>query len=415
MPTKATSPKGWNEVLLDALTKRGSGHTPDKKKPEYWNGPIKWISLADSSKLDNLYIDNTKTSTTEEGLKNSSAVLHPAGTVVMTRDAGVGKSAIMKEPMACSQHFMAWRCEDNLNNFFLYHWLQTKKREFENVASGNTIKTIGLPYFKKLKIIAPPIEEQEKIVEVLKTWDNTLETFSKKIKLKKKIKKGLMQQLLTGKRRLPEFNGEWKTLKINEIGTNFSGLRGKSGDDFGNGEPYIAYMNIFSSCGIIKTPKSKVMISVGEKQNKVKYGDILFTTSSETPDEVGMSSVYLINSTTDVYLNSFCFGFRLHNFDTLLPDFAQFYFRSQSFRKQMTRIAQGMSRYNLSLKYFLQTEIYIPENLEEQTAIATILTTADEEIEALKKKKKIIKQQKKFLLNNLMTGNIRLPEFTHQS
>src|SRR3990172_3679357 len=102
---KITIPTGWSEVLLDSVAKRGSGHTPDKKKPEYWNGSIKWVSLSDSWRLDDLFIDDTNTKTTEAGIKNSSAVLHPAGTVILSRDAGVGKRAIMREPMACSQHF----------------------------------------------------------------------------------------------------------------------------------------------------------------------------------------------------------------------------------------------------------------------------------------------------------------------
>ena len=112
-------PEDWNMSLLDQLAKRGSGHTPDKKHPEYWNGSIKWISLKDSDVLDNLYIENTDSTITSIGIANSSAVVHPAGTVVLSRDAGVGKSAITKCDMAVSQHFMAWQCGSQLDNHFL--------------------------------------------------------------------------------------------------------------------------------------------------------------------------------------------------------------------------------------------------------------------------------------------------------
>ena len=149
-------PEDWEVVRLENFAKRGSGHTPDKKHPEYWNGSIHWISLADSSALDQVYIDKTFAKITHLGILNSSAVLHPAGTVVLSRDAGVGKSAIMRSEMAVSQHFMAWRCGNELNNLFLYYWLQSTKPEFERIANGSTIKTIGLHYFQALTIPLPP-------------------------------------------------------------------------------------------------------------------------------------------------------------------------------------------------------------------------------------------------------------------
>ncbi|MBF4370860.1 restriction endonuclease subunit S, partial [Vibrio anguillarum] len=99
------------------------------------------------------------------GIANSSAELHPAETVVLSRDAGIGKSGVMAVPMAVSQHFIAWKCDntEKLNSWFLYNWLQLNKAEFERQAVGSTIKTIGLPYFKKLKIAVPPYTEQKKI------------------------------------------------------------------------------------------------------------------------------------------------------------------------------------------------------------------------------------------------------------
>lgn len=125
---------------------------------------------------------------------------------------------------------------------------------------------------------------------------------------------------------------------------------------------------------------------------------------------MGISSVLLDKNVEDVYLNSFCFGFRLNDFKTITPIFAQYYFRGQGFRKQMTRIAQGASRYNLSKKYFLDTKISIPKDAGEQVAIANILMAAHNEIDALKKELTLLKEQKKYLLNNLITGKIRTPE-----
>ena len=195
-------PSDWDCLLLDKVAKRGSGHTPDKKKPEYWNDGVKWISLTDSYQLDQLYISNTEKKISQLGINNSSAVIHPAGTVVLSRDAGIGKSAITTEAMAVSQHFIAWVCRDKLDNHFLYYLMQLWKPQFEAIAMGSTIKTIGLPYFKKLKIPVPTIEEQSKIAKAIGSVDNSIFMLQKKNESNKNSKKALMQDLLTGKVRV---------------------------------------------------------------------------------------------------------------------------------------------------------------------------------------------------------------------
>ncbi len=193
-------PREWQYELLDQLALRGSGHTPNKDHSEYWNGGIKWVSLADSYRLDQLYISDTDLKISHKGIQNSSAVLHPAGIVVLSRDAGVGKSAITTEPMAVSQHFMCWKCDQKMDNHFLYYWLQFNKRTFENIAMGSTILTIGLPYFKRLKIACPAdLYEQKAIAIKLKAIDARLFSLQGDLAKKRQQKFGLMQGLLTGK------------------------------------------------------------------------------------------------------------------------------------------------------------------------------------------------------------------------
>jgi type I restriction enzyme, S subunit len=196
-------PIEWEVKLLDRLAERGSGHTPDKSYPSYWNGGVKWVSLADSDKLDRIYISETSKEISTLGLRHSSAVLHPSGTVILSRDAGVGKSAILKTDMAVSQHFMAWRCGSRLNNHYLYFWLQKDKPRFEAIAFGSTIVTIGLPFFKQYSIAAPiSVHEQEMIVDRLLSAEKMLEaekTYAQKLN---SLKRGLMEDLLTGKVRV---------------------------------------------------------------------------------------------------------------------------------------------------------------------------------------------------------------------
>lgn len=195
-------PEEWEVVLLDTVARRGSGHTPDKKHPEYWNGEVKWVSLKDSSQLDRLYISDTRATITPEGIANSSAVEHPRGTVVLSRDAGVGKSAITRDVMAVSQHFMAWTCGPTLDNHFLYHWLQLMKGEFERIAVGSTIKTIGLPYFKKLLIPLPPLDEQQIAAKALTATERRIFAEQSAVGEVRAIKAALMSVLLTGEVRV---------------------------------------------------------------------------------------------------------------------------------------------------------------------------------------------------------------------
>lgn len=186
----------WRGHRLEDMAVRGSGHTPNKKHPSYYNGGIKWVSLADSGRLDNGYIYQTKNEISEKGLENSSAVLHPPETVILSRDAGVGKSAVLHSSMAVSQHFIAWRCrKSKLSNWFLYYFLQKMKPAFESIAVGNTIKTIGLPYFKEMIVVVPGLEEQQKIADCLSSLDALIAAQSEKLDALKNHKKGLMQQL----------------------------------------------------------------------------------------------------------------------------------------------------------------------------------------------------------------------------
>lgn len=195
-------PMEWNFELLDTVSKRGSGHTPNKQIPEYYNGGIKWISLADSKLLDHGEISKTKINISTEGIRNSSAVLHPQGTVLLSRDAGVGKSAVMAETMAVSQHFITWTCSEKLNNWYLYYYLQLQKSVFERIAVGSTIKTIGLEFFRKYKVPVPAIAEQKKIAEVLLATDEKITVNKKLLAKQTKLKKGLMQDLLSGNVRI---------------------------------------------------------------------------------------------------------------------------------------------------------------------------------------------------------------------
>ncbi len=296
--------------------------------------------------------------------------------------------------------------EDVCHGYMLQLLNHSIYRRMYPYVEGTAQQVLSLKKLGQLSYAIPPIAEQQKIAAILTAQDKVIELKEKRLSEKQRQKKYLMQQLLTGKKRLPGFSGEWKSVSMSEIGSAFSGLSGKSKDDFGKGKPYIPYINIYSNYVIDMNSLEYVQISEEERQEKVKFGDIFFTTSSETPEEVGMSSV-LLSNVDEVYLNSFCFGFRLHDFSVLLPEFAAQYFRGDVFRNIVNVLAQGATRYNLSKNNLLKCKLKLPR-IKEQAVIAEILSVADREIDLLRQDIGQEKQKKKALMQLLLTGIVRV-------
>lgn len=213
--------------------------------------------------------------------------------------------------------------------------------------------------------------------------------------------------------RFTGFSEEFEQKKLGELGKTFTGLSGKTKEDFGHGDAdFVTYMNVFSNS--ISDPNMVESIEIDSKQNQVKYGDVFFTTSSETPEEVGMSSVWLGNE-EDIYLNSFCFGFRPK--DPLDPYYLAFMLRSPSVRKSFVFLAQGISRYNISKIKAMDIIVPVPE-LQEQKKIGLFIHQINDFILLHQNKINIlleIKQgflQKMFPKNGEMKPEIRFSGFT---
>ena len=175
---------------------------------------------------------------------------------------------------------------------------------------------------------------------------------------------------------------EWK--KIEDFGSYFGGLTGKTKDDFVDGNAkFITYMNVFANPSLDISSTGVVKINEGEKQNKIQFGDILFTGSSETPDEAGMSCVVANELDEDYYMNSFCFGIRLDNPKQYNLHYLKHVLRSNDVRKKISKSASGVTRFNISKARFGKIQIPIP-SIEEQNRIVGILDTFTASIDNLK-------------------------------
>lgn len=292
---------------------------------------------------------------------------------------------------------------------YIFHQFQSNNIQRQiNENIGATINQITNKNLSSFRIAFPNKEEERSVISnTISDAEALTEKLERLIKKKKNIKQGTMQELLTGKRRLTGFSGKWETKKIGEIGKLYGGLSGKVRGDFGVGNSsYIPFMNIMSNPIIDFTYFDTVNIHPGEFQNKAQKGDLFFNGSSETPEEVGMCSVLLIE-VPNLYLNSFCFGFRLNQ--DLKTDglFFSYYFRSDVGRALIFSLAQGATRYNLSKTNFLKLEVLYPKP-DEQKAIANVLSDMDTEIEKLESQLTKYQNIKQGMMQTLLTGKIRL-------
>ncbi len=200
--------------------------------------------------------------------------------------------------------------------------------------------------------------------------------------------------------RFKGFTYTWEQRKLGEVGETYTGLSGKTKDDFGHGNgKFVTYMNVFTNT--VGLSDMTEAVEIDDSQNKVRFGDVLFTTSSETPEEVGMSSVWL-GSSENIYLNSFCFGYRpTINFDLY---YLAYMLRSSSMRKKITFLAQGISRYNISKNKMMDIEIPIPP-IEEQKQIGSYFRNLDRLITLHQRKYDKLTNMKKSMLEKMFPKN----------
>ena len=278
---------------------------------------------------------------------------------------------------------------------------QLVKNQMLQLAVGMKVFGVSKTQLIKVKLPLPPtISEQKVIAQVLSDTDALIQALEKKIAKKKLIKKGVMQKLLTPKE-------NWIESKVSSVGQPYGGMSGKTKSDFSNGNAhYVPFMNVMSNPITDTGYLDSVNIKKGETQNKILKGDLLFNGSSETPEEVGFCSA-LLEQIDDLYLNSFCFGFRIHNTKQYDSLFLAYFFRSTLGRKFFYSLAQGATRYNLSKTNFLKSTLTIPIH-EDQVQIASIIRDMDSEIENLEQKLSKYQLAKQGMMQQLLTGKIRL-------
>ena len=275
--------------------------------------------------------------------------------------------------------------------FFSYQLNGVRKLDIAQIAQGVSVVHLYGESLKRLKVRYPSRSEQEKISSLLYVIDERIETQNRIIEKLQSLMKGLNDYLQDS---VPLSY----SLSFSDIGEDYSGLSGKSAEDFGSGKPYITYVSIYSNNFVDDTCCGKVSVERSEKQNIVQKGDMLFTLSSETPEEVCYGAVYSGNS-TETYLNSFCFGVRNSDGKVFSPYMAYF-FNSSRFRREVYPLAQGSTRFNLQKSDFLQKQFSYP-SIDDQRRIFEILNAYDNKIKVENQILEHYQHQKEFFLRNL--------------
>ena len=274
------------------------------------------------------------------------------------------------------------------------------------------ISNIPLPnmgysrHFKFLQealFISPPsLPEQHKIGSFFRSLDALIAEREAVLGKMESLKKAMLEKMFPqGDAKIPEvrfkgFEDEWKVKRLGGIGFPYNGLSGKCKSDFGHGlGRYVTYMNVFTNP--IADHDQCDAIEIDNGQNEVKDGDVFFTTSSETPEEVGMSSVW-IGGGKNTYLNSFCFGYRPKPGN--VSEFLAYMFRSNGFRNAISFLAQGISRYNISKTKVMDIEVLLPK-FEEQQKIGAYFRSLDALLAARRDEVVKLKQLKKAFLERM--------------
>lgn len=375
-------PEDWEVVTISKIAETSSGGTPSRSINRYYNGNIRWIT---TSELKDSRIYDSIEHITEEAVQNSSAKMFPKGTVLMAMyGATIGKLGILEVCSTTNQACCAIICRD-IKNIYLFYYLFFIRKEIILQGCGAGQPNISQNIVKNINIGLPKEIEQKKIASALTSIDNLLLSLDKLIEKKRLIKQGVMQELLTGKKRLPGFTGEWIERQVKDLGS------------IGRGR-------VISQKEIERSYQHRYPVYSSQTQNNGVMGYIdTYDFEGEyitwTTDGVNAGTVFHRNGLFNC--TNVCGTIKLHKDNHL--------FVSMRLGLETNNyVSTNLANPKLMNNVMKQIVIDLPETIEEQRAIATVLSSMDKEIESLEGKKAKYEQIKQGMMQQLLTGKIRL-------
>ncbi|HDZ8963592.1 TPA: restriction endonuclease subunit S [Aeromonas dhakensis] len=404
-------PKGWDVCSLSDIALVTSGGTPSRTKSEYWdNGTIPWIRTTEVQNCI-IYPQDTQEYISEQGLKNSSAKLLPAGTVLLAM-IGQGKTrgqvALLKFEATTNQNSAAIIFNDDQEPEFHFNFLLSQYENIRGMSNSAGQSNLSGALVKAIRVPVPPLSEQKKIAQILSTWDKAITTSEQLLANSQQQKKALMQQLLTGKKRLLDnngvrFSGEWKVSKLSKL---FERVTTKNNGQSTN------VVTISGQHGLIRQEdffKKTVASETLDGYFLLKQGQFAYNKSYSNGYPMG--AIKRLNRYQDGVVTTLYICFELLDSDRANSDFWEHYFESGLLNNGLSQIAHEGGRahglLNVKPSDFFSLKVPTP-SFEEQQKIAAVLSAADQEIAVLQQKLYALKQEKKALMKQLLTGKRRV-------
>ena len=390
MTSLGVIPQDWEVKRLKNISRVVTGNTPSTSDMANYGNEYFFVSPVDLS--ENKYIYNTEKKLSLKGYSLSRQI--PAGAVLFTCiGSTIGKMGITISPLACNQQINAIICNSDISNEYVYYELSNRAKRIKLLAGEQAVPIINKSDFENSKILLPPLSEQQKIAEVLGTWDKAIEMQTQLIKKLELRKKGLMQHLLTGKKRLPGFSGEWRKVKLGKLFIESNEIN----------KAHLPLLSITADRGVIFQSESDKRDISNDDKSKYKHicpNDIGYNTMRMWQGRCALSSLEGIVSPAYTIITP--------NKD-INPYFMEMLFKQPFTIYCFWTHSQGLVNDTLNCKFpdFSQIKVTIP-NFEEQNAISQFFKGINHEIELCTQKLNSLLQQKKGLMQVLLTGKKRV-------
>ncbi|WQU69371.1 restriction endonuclease subunit S [Helicobacter pylori] len=391
-------PKDWQKVRLGDIAEIIGGGTPSTQITSFWNGSINWFTPTEIGITK--YVYKSQRTITPLGLKKSSTKLLPIGTILLTSRASIGDCAILKVVATTNQGFQSLIPLEKINNEFLYYLMLTLKNKLLKLASGSTFLEVSPNKIKNLLIPLPPLNEQIAIANILSDVDRYLYSLDALILKKESVKKALSFELLSQRKRLKGFNQNWQRVRL---GT-YKYRRGSFPQPYGNpqwysdnGMPFVQVYDVGENFKLTQKTKQKISKIAQPMSVFVPKNSVIITLQG-TIGRVALTQYGCYCDRTILIFDN-----------NTLNDVNKYFFVLSLFTKfeEEKRKADGSIIKTITKQTLKDFEILLPP-LNEQAAIANILSDLDSEIISLKNKKRQFDNIKKALNHDLMSAKIRV-------
>nr|WRE10465.1 restriction endonuclease subunit S [Helicobacter pylori] len=393
-----TTPSNWQRVRLGDIAEIIGGGTPSTQITSFWNGSINWFTATEIGITK--YVYKSQRTITPLGLKKSSAKLLPIGTILLTSRASIGDCAILKVAATTNQDFQSLIPLEKINNEFLYYLMLTLKNKLLKLASGSIFLGVSPNKIKNLLIPLPPLNEQIAIANILSDVDRYLYSLDALILKKESVKKALSFELLSQRKRLKGFNQNWQRVRLGDIAEI---KRGASPRPIENPKWFCANSNV----GWVRisdiSKNSRFLYKTAQKLSKKGIEKSRFIKQNSLIMSMCATIGKPIITKIDTCIHD---GFVV--FENPKIDLNYLYYFLCYIEKEWLESGQQGSQVNLNVDLIKNKEVFCPKDLNEQIAIANILSDVDNEIISLKNKKRQFDNIKKALNHDLMSAKIRV-------